>query len=249
MAGEGGNGGHVVDGVVEAAGESRRPTVVACQCMTCGVNFSVEPYRIRRGGGKYCSRKCRITQVEINCQQCNAAFLCPRPRLRERKFCSRRCAYLGMHRQAQKPLVDKYSDRIGSPDSNGCIPWIGHINSNGYGVLGGDGLLAHRIAYELAHGPIPSGLFVCHTCDNRKCCNPDHLFVGTNEDNMKDMASKGRAARGEKSARAKLMEADIRRIRLLAASGRSFRSIGQEYSIYSAYVSAIVSRKRWGHVV
>lgn len=77
-----------------------------------------------------------------------------------------------------------------------CWPWKGSLNSGGYGRLGagvtGKKLLAHRRAYEIEFGTIGKGLKVCHACDNPPCCNPGHLFLGTDADNIRDAASKGR---------------------------------------------------------
>jgi hypothetical protein len=77
---------------------------------------------------------------------------------------------------------------------NGCWEWDGSINQSGYGTIGVNrsSKLAHRVAWEESNGAIPNGLFVLHACDNRRCINPAHLWLGTNDDNMKDMARKGR---------------------------------------------------------
>lgn len=94
--------------------------------------------------------------------------------------------------------------------SAGCWEWIGAKRSTGYGQIVKDhrNYLAHRVAWELTNGPIPDGMFVCHHCDNRTCVRPDHLFLGTTTDNMRDMVAKGRHfsrtkperyARGERS--------------------------------------------------
>lgn len=83
-----------------------------------------------------------------------------------------------------------------SSEPDDCWEWTGGINPNGYGRIGshkyGEQYSTHRLAYKLTHGEITDGLFVLHSCDNRKCCNPAHLFLGTHKDNVADMINKGR---------------------------------------------------------
>ncbi len=143
--------------------------------------------------------------------------------------------------------------------ANGCIEWTGSLITNGYGLVGIGGriILTHRLAYELAHGPIPGGQWVLHHCDSRRCCNPDHLFLGNARVNRDDCVAKGREARGEilasskrgeRNPRSKLKAADVVQIRVLANEGTSQRVIARRYRIDQATVSMIVRRRTWKHI-
>ena len=102
---------------------------------------------------------------------------------------------------------------------NGCIEWTGFRDKWGYGRVkrAGKCMFAHRASWEEHRGAIPAGMFVCHSCDNRACINPEHLFLGTALDNVKDMDAKGRCPRapGEVNGRAKVNAETVRRIRAL----------------------------------
>lgn len=104
-----------------------------------------------------------------------------------------------------------------------------------YGGVEADSTLAHRHAWVLAHGPIPEGLFVCHSCDNPPCVNPDHLFLGTHDDNMADMTAKGRAG-------VKLTRADAEAIR---SDPRSGRAVAADFGVSATTVSNIRRGKTW----
>lgn len=107
----------------------------------------------------------------------------------------------------------------------------------------------HRVSYELAHGPIPEGLGVLHRCDNPACVRPEHLFLGDQEANMGDCSSKGRTTIGERSASAKLTEADVLTIRACyAAGGVSQGALAREYGLCQATVSELLRRLTWRHV-
>lgn len=134
-----------------------------------------------------------------------------------------------------------------------CWPWLGSRNK-GYGILNfqGKAWKAHRLIWHLIYGRIPDGLFICHHCDNRPCCNPRHLFLGNHLANMKDAANKGRLKppdnRGERHGMSKLIDSDIVKIRSLAKFGFFQKDIALQFKIDPSAVSIIVRRKRWQHI-
>ena len=100
---------------------------------------------------------------------------------------------------ADEILAERFAKKYTVNPDNGCWEWNEGQAKHffGYGVMRANGknYLTHRLAYELRHGEIPAGMQVCHHCDNPRCCNPDHLFLGTGTDNQRDKKLKGRAAR------------------------------------------------------
>ena len=145
--------------------------------------------------------------------------------------------------------------RIRGP--NDCWPWTAAHLPRGYGLFHmWDGvvramLYAHRVAWTLAHGPIPPGLCVCHTCDVPGCTNPRHLFLGTQADNVRDRDRKGRhvSLRGERRGNAKLTDAKVRAIRTAyARGGVTHRALARRHHISHQIIGRILTRKRWAHV-
>lgn len=136
-----------------------------------------------------------------------------------------------------------------------CWEWCGTRNNKRYGVLVltmAKYLLAHRVAAWLfiPDFEITSKLFVCHKCDNPPCCNPDHLFIGTNSDNIRDCVKKGRFTRprGEKHYEAKLNQFQVRRIRLLNQIKGSERFIARLFGVSRGAVRCILNGRTWAHL-
>lgn len=139
-------------------------------------------------------------------------------------------------------------NRMGSED---CWEWIGALDTCGYGQMRGfDGKMIHsqRLSYILHIGPIPKGMDVCHKCDNRKCVNPNHLFVGTRLDNIRDAVSKDRMCFGERHPKSKLSKREVVEIKQKYDLGSySQRELGRIYGISGQSIGLIVnglSRRR-----
>lgn len=142
------------------------------------------------------------------------------------------------------------------PEPNsGCWLWTGKLTRKGYGRIASGSKksgnltikLAHRTSWEVYFGTVPDGLLVCHRCDTPACVNPDHLFLGTNAENMADMVSKGRQARlgGETCARAKLTSDQVDEIRKARAVGASTRALASRYGVSRGNIQFICNGKSW----
>lgn len=137
------------------------------------------------------------------------------------------------------------------PDS-GCWNWIGGVDKVGYGRIWdmrvkGNSNYAHRVSYEL-HYADPGDMLVCHKCDNRKCVNPEHFFLGTRKDNMDDKVEKNRQSMGEYSGRNKLTDAQVISIYSLCDTELTQKEIGIMFKIDASCVSDIKNHKSWKHV-
>jgi len=149
----------------------------------------------------------------------------------------------------------------GGPDE--CWTWLGNKSYHGYGRFtphpkrrDANGVkptpkMAHRLAWQYTNGPIPDGLECCHRCDNRGCCNPAHLFLGTHLDNMRDCMGKGRlnTQRGSNAGPAKLNERQVVEIRSMYRPGVvSLNRLAKVFGVSQRAILFIVQRKSWKHL-
>lgn len=135
-----------------------------------------------------------------------------------------------------------------SPD--GCWIWTGAVNyQGGYGRLVHNFIRGvHRISFTLFKGPIPPGKFVCHTCDNPICYNPDHLWLGTNAENMADKIKKGRDKTGEDHPMAKITESQAKNVKGLLSIGLKPKLISKCRNISLRTIYGISSGKTWRQI-
>lgn len=145
-----------------------------------------------------------------------------------------------------KELSEAFHEKYTKTPS-GCWEWNACMSTAGYGKMTRDRKTqgAHRIAWKLYHGEIPDGQHVCHTCDNRKCVNPDHLFLGSRQDNMDDMKRKRRHKYGAAHPHAKLSEADVLEIFRLRQKGWSLKQIANHFNVDRFPISKIVVGDHW----
>ena len=151
-------------------------------------------------------------------------------------------------RVPSRSAEERFDAKVNKTDS--CWLWTGGLAQDGYGAFwyGGRTGLAHRYSYEQFVGQIQEGACVCHKCDVPLCVRPDHLFAGSNSENIADRDAKGRMSRGVASPLSKFSEDDVREIRRRHAGGPTFREIAGEFATTPTNVRFIVTRRTWKHV-
>jgi hypothetical protein len=200
-------------------------------CAHCGASFATERRKVDNGGGLYCKVSCHLAAI----------------RHLPRKRGAPRVPY------PVRTVAERFWEKVdqsGGPDA--CWLWTGHKNANGYGRIADDRsrriVLAPRASWELNVGPIPEGVFVLHNCpdgDNPACVNPAHLWLGTQDDNMRDAGEKRRVRSGESHHNARLTDAAVLEIR---SSGMAPGEAAKKFGV--TYVTAweVVTGRSWKHV-
>lgn len=146
-------------------------------------------------------------------------------------------------------VKDRFLSKVEIDESSGCWNWIGSIHGNGYGRFNPfrKTMYAHRFSALLKYGIVRSDLDVCHSCDNRRCVNPNHLFIGTRKENMQDAARKGRTTKG-KVFRSKLNQNEVITIREMLKNGCKTKDIADKYSVTTRTINSIRARENWRHI-
>jgi len=153
-------------------------------------------------------------------------------------------------------VIERFWPKVDKNTENGCWEWTAYkakLRGTRYGIFRAGPLVkAHRYSWILTNGDIPLGLKVLHKCDNSSCVNPDHLFLGTQQENILDMINKGRSnfggTKGSKQWQSKFLESQIVEIRKCYASGDTLKQIAKRYNCSFSTIASIVRRKTWKHV-
>ena len=196
-------------------------------CLTCKKKITVNEIKSEIGRAKYCSKSCKYKGHGNN-------FFWP----------------IATEEKKIEHMKVQYESKV-IRSENGCWGWKGYLHS-GYGEVRNNKnyIKAHRFSWEMNFGKIPEGKYVLHSCDNRSCSNPSHLFLGTHKDNMVDMLSKGRqkGAIGSKNIKAKLSEENVLEIRRLIQEKVIISEIAKSFSVTKGSIYKIKSGTYWKHI-
>lgn len=205
----------------------------------------------------------RTTPITRPCPHCGKLFSST---IVKQKYCSPDCGRRAVAALRTRSAEERFWSKVQKCEGDGCWVWTAAIFNTGYGsfhsVPGQSSVTAHRFSFELANGPITDGRFVCHHCDNRPCVRPDHLFLGTQKENIADASSKGRlltgdrhpwrrraglVRRGEAVPSHKLTAADVHEIRALAEI-HSAISIANRFGVSDSAIRDIITGRTWQHI-
>jgi HNH endonuclease len=233
------------------------------------ITMSSPKHHLKGPGSPHYGEK--ISKVCVNC---GAEFVV-RYGLKARKVCSKPChvrSQLILNHENARNTAAKFWARVGQPDPvTGCRLWLGGSDKDGYGKIKYEGRFrrAHQVAFELATGvAIPADRLVMHSCDTPPCCEPLHLTLGTNKNNMDDMLAKGRQAKGDRNSSrlrperlqrgeehhgSKLSDDDVRQIRALYGKGTkrawSISAVSKRFNVSYQTIWRAATGRGWKHVV
>lgn len=227
---------------------------VSITCQVCGNIALLKECDLRRGRGRFCSRACYRAQQakpESRVCPCGKTFSVHQCYLRRSPqhgvYCSKKCR----GKYEFPPVTDRFWSKVRKGEPDACWEWQGGFAKTGYGSFnagGGKQVQCHRYAYELTHGTIQDDLCCLHHCDNRACCNPGHLFLGTHKENSEDMAAKGRSSK-ESRWRPPLAPEIVREIRALHADGLSTYKLAERFDRSRCVIGMLVRGKTYTNVL
>ncbi len=144
----------------------------------------------------------------------------------------------------------RFWEKVDIRGDDDCWPWLAGCSEPGYGSFWafGKNWGASRVAFVLQYGGDPVGLLICHACDNPPCCNPRHVFIGTQMDNIADCVSKGRRSNGERHYNSKLTSELVLEIRAASYSGETQTALAEKYGVSQPHIERIINRKSWKHI-
>lgn len=160
----------------------------------------------------------------------------------------------GSKPRSVKQCLETFFSKIKQGNENECWEWTGAVINEkrkmfyGSAFVCGHTFRAHRLAYRLYNGMFDESLFICHKCDNPKCCNPGHLFLGTAKDNYYDCMGKGRNTRGDKHGGSLLKEIDVKNIRKEFELGDTKKELSKKYKVPYRIIFRIIKRETWKHI-
>lgn len=183
--------------------------------------------------------------INTICKKCGKCFLVKESKLMNGrgKFCSLNCRNNSYKKDYDS---DYFWSRVNKKSEDECWDWLGNIR-NGYGIYTRSRFYAHRKAYEFTYGSFTVSMHVLHKYDNPICCNPKHLFLGNNQDNINDKVNKNRQLRGENHPNSKLNVYQIKFIRKYS-NMYSFKCLAKMFSVDYHHISDIIKNKRWKSV-
>jgi hypothetical protein len=218
-------------------------------CPQCHMAYQCQPQHAKKR--RYCSYACYHASMDTSlpktCQCCLATYYIEPNRAKGSRYCSNTCRY------HPKEVAKRFWDNVDCGPSHACWPWKKYRNPKGYGVASRKGKPqnASRVAYRLTYGEIPDNSLVLHSCDNPVCCNPDHLRLGTHQENMEDRNQKGRQSRlpGEQNPMHKLTTQDVLTIRTVHDTQTlSKSSLARQYNVSLRCIREILKGRTWKHL-